>query len=135
MRTSRWTTIAIALVLIACCFFPWVVIESKNIVITGIHAEGTNYGKPGYLNIMLTSIIIVLAMFAKIWSQRISIFVAAFNIGWALRNFIMLGACEAGECPVRKPAFIVYSICSVLLMLSVLFQKIDLPPAKEDAAA
>jgi hypothetical protein len=68
-------------------------------------------------------------------AQRINIFLAAFNIGWSLRNFILLGRCEAGECPVRKSALYLYFICSILLMLSILFQKIKMPDTNEDAAA
>lgn len=135
MRSIRWATIAVAAILILSCFFPWVVIESRNIVISGVNAEGTNYGKPGYFNIILTSIVIIFSFFPRLWAQRISLFVAAFNMGWTLRNFIILGTCEAGECPVRKTAFYIFFLSGILLLLSILFQKIKVPHTNENAAA
>ena len=43
----RWFAIGAAIVLMAACFFPWVIIESKNIMVSGVEAKGTSFGKPG----------------------------------------------------------------------------------------
>ena len=134
MRDIKWLNILIALLLIVSCFFPWVIIESKNIVISGVSAEGTRYGKPGYLNIFLTGIVFILSFIPRLWAQRICLFVAAFNLGWTLRNFILLSACEAGECPQRQPAFFVLLISSILLLVAVIFQKIKVLDQKENAS-
>jgi hypothetical protein len=53
MRLMKWIGIAAAILLTISCFTPWVVIESKNITISGIDATGTNYGKPGYFHIIM----------------------------------------------------------------------------------
>jgi hypothetical protein len=124
MRTTKWLSIVAALIFIASCFFPWVVIETKNIVISGVSAEGTRYGKPGYLNLVFIFIVLVLSFFQKSWAIRINLFLAACNFGWVLRNFILLSACEGGECPQRQPALFVYLVSAILLLVLIPLQKV-----------
>lgn len=127
MHYTRWLTVALVVLLVASCYFPWVVIAEKNIVISGIAAEGTRWGRPGYFTILLSAVVFFLALIPRIWAQRISIFTAALNIGWALRNFFLLSACSGGICPQRQTAFYIYLVLSFLLLASIFFQKIKLP--------
>ena len=131
MHFTRWLTVALAVVLIASCYFPWVVIEQKNIVISGVAAEGTRWGKPGYFTILLSAIILLFALIPRIWAQRVSIFTAALNIGWTLRNFFLLSACSGGICPQRQPAFYIYLIVAFLLFASIIIQKVKLPATND----
>jgi hypothetical protein len=131
MHYTRWLTIALAILLIASCYFPWVVIAEKNIVISGVAAEGTRWGRPGYFTILVSAIILLLALIPRIWAQRISIFTAALNIGWTLRNFFVLSACSGGICPERQPAFYAYLILALLLFASIIIQKMNLPPSDD----
>ncbi len=132
MRTTKWLPVAAALIFMASCFFPWVVIETKNIVISGISAEGTRYGKPGYLNLLFIIIFLLLSIARKSWAVRVNLFVAAFNMGWALRNFILLSACEGGECPQRQPAFYIYIVFSILLLVTLGMQKVKEPEEADE---
>jgi hypothetical protein len=52
MRYMKWIGLAAGVLLIVSCFSPWVVIESRQITISGIDATGTNFGKPGYLHLL-----------------------------------------------------------------------------------
>lgn len=131
MHYTRWLTILLAVLLIVSCYFPWLVIEEKNIVISGVTAEGTRWGRPGYFTILLTGIIFLLAVVPRIWAQRISLFAGALNIGWTLRNFFLLSACSGGICPQRQPVFYIYLVVSVLLFASIIFQKGRLPAAED----
>ena len=132
MHYTRWISILVVLLVIATSFFPWVVIVEKNISISGIAAEGTRWGKPGYFSILLSGIVLLLAFIPRIWAQRISLFTAAFNIGWALRNFFLLSACSGGICPQRQPAIYAYLALSIGLIISIIFQKMQLKPAADD---
>lgn len=127
MHNRKWWSIFTALCIVISCFLPWVVIESKNLVISGISAEGTSYGKPGYLSLILVGIVFILSFFPKAWTQRLNLMLAAFNLGWALRNLIVLPACAAGECPKQQPALYFYFAFSVLLIISVALQKVKMP--------
>ena len=53
MRYSTWIGVGSVLLLALACTMPWVLIPSKQLVISGIDASGTRYGKPGYLHLLL----------------------------------------------------------------------------------
>lgn len=126
MHYTRWLTLTLAVLLIACTYFPWVVIEEKNIVISGVSAIGTRWGKPGYFTILLSAIIFIMTLVPRIWAQRVSIVMAALNVGWALRNFFLLSACSGGICPQRQPALYLYLALALLLLPAILIQKLKL---------
>jgi hypothetical protein len=117
MRWKKWMGIAVAIALIFTCFFPWVVVPDRQIVISGIKAEGTNYGKPGYLSILLSVIFLFFAFIPRILATRVNIFIATLCFSWSLRNFILLSRCEAGECPQLQPAFYLFFALSFLLLV------------------
>ncbi|MGN6401384.1 MAG: hypothetical protein ACTHMD_13080 [Flavisolibacter sp.] len=123
----KWLSIATMAALIISCFFPWISIESKNIVVTGFNASAINFGEPGMIHTVLGSIFIILLLLNKIWSLRIAFFISTFNIAWAIRNFFALSTCSGGECPVRHTALYVVLISSVLACLFMLFiqKKVD----------
>jgi len=114
--------------LILSCYFPWVSIESKNIVVTGFHAEAMNFGKPALLHIFLSGIFIIFILLNKIWSLRAAFFVSAFNIAWGIRNFIALSSCSGGECPIKHTALYIVLVAPVLASIFMLL--IDKKPEK-----
>jgi hypothetical protein len=122
----------VALVLIGTLFYPWVVIESRNLVISGMDAAGTNYGKPGMFTLLFALLVFIFSLVPRTWAHRICMFSAALNIGWALRNFLIISACEGGECPQRQPSFYIYLISSIGLLISVLLQNVK--PVNETTA-
>ena len=131
MRIKKIGLLVIAVILLATLFFPWVVIESKNIIITGMQADGTTYGKPGLLTLFFAGLTTVFSLVPRIWAHRICMICSALNAGWALRNFIILSVCQGGECPQRQPAFYLYLISSILLVIAVLIQDMKLKPATD----
>ena len=122
-----------ALIYLTSIFFPWVVIESKNLVVTGINAEGTRWGKPGYFSLLFISIYLIMTFIPTNWAHRTALLVAALNFGWSVRNFFLLSICQYGECPSRQPAFIVYSIGSLLLLILVLIRRVKLTSTDDEA--
>ena len=121
MKYLKWLGLLAAILLIASCFFPWVLIPSKNITITGIQSDGTNFGKPGYFNLLMTGLYILFALTPRVWAKRANLIVVALNMAWSLRNYFMVTACEGGECPDIQPALYILLISSIIMFLSALF--------------
>ena len=110
-----------AVVLIVACFFPWVTIVSKSIIVSGVASEGTYFGKPGYLHFIFTIPYILLLLNNKLWSRRVNVFICALNLTWSIRNFIVISTCQAGICPQKQPALYLVLISSIFMMIAVLF--------------
>lgn len=109
----RWLGILIAVILIASCFMPWITIESKQITITGFDTTGTNFGKPGLVHVVVASLYILLLVLNKTWSKRAAFFICAVNVAWAIRNFMIISACYAGDCPTKRIALYMLIIASI----------------------
>ena len=126
MKNSQVIGIMMVIIVIASCFFPWVFIESKQINVTGLNAVGTNFGKPGKMIIYLAAISSLLFFVNKIWSKRINVFVTAFCFAWSIRNYLILSACFAGECPEKKAALYVLVVSSAIMMVMSFLPKIKI---------
>ncbi len=124
-RILKWTGLISALLLIVSCFLPWVNIESKNLVLTGVDTTGTNFGRPGYFHFVMAAVFMVLTLIPRLWAKRVNLPVVALNIAWALRNFFIIAACQGGECPVRLIGLWLMLVSSLLMLLSALFPDMD----------
>ena len=130
-RILKWTGVLAAVALVAACFMPWVHIISKDITITGIDPASTNYGKPGYFHWAMAFFFLLFSLIPKLWAKRANLLVVALNIGWALRNFLIISSCEAGECPVRKLGIFLALVSSVIMLLAAVFPDVELPVEKK----
>ncbi len=73
MKYIKWIGLASVILLVVSCFTPWVVIESKNIVVSGIDTASTNYGKPAYFHFVMALFFIV-CLFSQVnFAQKIKI--------------------------------------------------------------
>lgn len=132
MRISKWAAIVSALILIASCFFPWVIIETKNITVSGVEAAGTGFGKPGYMHFFLSAIYLIFLLINKWWGARIALFVGAFNFAWAIRNFIIISTCYGGECPVKQPAIYFMLLGAIGMLIAIFFTPTPVSHKKND---
>jgi hypothetical protein len=89
----------------------------RNITITGISAPGTIYGKPGLMHFILGIVLILFFIIPKIWAKRVNVFIAAINLAWSIRNYILLTTCYMGECPKAKPALYLAPILSLAILI------------------
>jgi hypothetical protein len=132
MRYMKWIGLMIVGLLVASCFTPWVIIESKNIVVSGIDATGTNFGKPGYIHFVLSFFYIVFHLIPKVWAKRWNLLVVGLNIAWAIRNYFLISTCREGECPEKQIGLYLVMAASVLLMISALFPDVKLTEEKDN---
>ena len=123
MRYISWLGLAAALLLALACTMPWVLIPSKQLIISGIDAEGTRYGKPGYLHLLLGTFYLIFTLVPAVWAKRANLLVVAFNMAWTIRNFLILSLCRGGECPQRLTGMYLLLLASVLMLVAALFPK------------
>jgi len=130
MRYMKWVGLLVAAVLVLSCFMPWVVIESKSITVSGVDTTGTNFGKPGYFNFVLTAFFLFFHLTPRVWAKRANLLVTALNLGWAVRNYFIISLCQSGDCPDKQAGIFLMVIASLLMLISALFPDMRLPGEK-----
>lgn len=130
MKHSQTIGIIATILLVALCFLPWIYIPSQQITVSGFASEGTRFGKPGLFHTVLSVLMLGGFLLPAIWAKRTNVFLAALNLAWSFRNYLLLSACLMGECPEKKPAL--YGIFAVSLVIQVmsLLPKMNLPAKK-----
>ena len=131
MRYMKWIGLVAAGLLIISCVIPWVFIESVNITVSGIDGGRTNFGKPGYFHILMTAFFLLNTFIQRIWAKRANLLITALNLGWAIRNYFIISACQGGECPVKKTGIYLMLFASVLMLVTALFPGMKLPEEKK----
>ena len=131
MKHSQLTGIIAALAVIGICYMPFVVIASEHIVITGLDSGSTSFGKPGLMNIILSVVCMLLFATPKVWAKRMNVFIAAINFAWAIRNYLLLTTCNAGECPEKKLGLYLLLIACFIIQIMTFMPKIKLPKEEE----
>ena len=126
MKYSQVTGIFTALVVISLCFLPWSIVVERNIIIYGMNTKGTDFGRPGLLNIILSLVMIILFVLPQIWAKRTNLFIAAIAIAWSIRNYILVTTCYFGECPQKQPALFALVLFSFITMLMSFLPKVKI---------
>lgn len=122
MKYSQLLGCLAVITLVLICYLPWSVVLEKNIVITGMSSpDTTKFGKPGLMHFVLGVPLIIFFIIPKIWAKRINVFIAAINLAWSVRNYILLSTCYMGECPHTKPGlYLSILLCAGILIMSFL---------------
>jgi hypothetical protein len=131
MSRFVWLGLLAAIVLVIACFFPWVTIASRNIVVSGVDSTGTAFGKPGYLNFVLSALFALCLAIPKDWTRKAALFAAAFNVAWTVRNFLIISICHGGVCPERQPALYVVLVAAFCMLLAVMLTKTKVREVQE----
>lgn len=126
MKHSQTIGILASIALIATCFLPWSFIASQQLTVTGFHAQGTSFGKPGLFNAMLSVVMILFFALPVLWAKRTNMFLAAMNLAWAFRNYLLVSSCMMGECPEKKPGLFILLFLAVLIQFMALLPKIKI---------
>jgi hypothetical protein len=126
MKYSNYVGVLAAIILIGCCFLPWVYIDSIKTTITGLQTEPTRYGKPGILHIAFSLLAIVFFLIPALWAKRTNLFIGAFNFAWGIRNFLIISHCEFGECPQKRFGIYAILLLSVIIAIMTTIPKMKL---------
>ena len=121
MRSMKWIGIVAAITLIISCFMTWVVVQSKNITVSGVDATGTNFGKPGYFHLIMVAFFLVFSLLPRAWAKRANLLVAALNMAWAIRNYFLVTTCRGGDCPEKHIAIYLILFTSLLMLAASMF--------------
>jgi hypothetical protein len=126
MKYSQRIGMIACLALMGICFLPWSYIISKQLTITGFSAAGTDFGKPGLFNFASCIVLLILFALPAIWAKRTNVFVAALNLAWAFRNYLLISTCMMGECPEKKPALYLLILFAVIIQLMTFLPKMEI---------
>ena len=127
----KWVGLFAVILLIVSCFLPWVIIPSKNIVVSGIDSTGTNFGKPGYTHFVMSFFFIIFHFIPRLWAKRSNLLVVALNIAWAIRNYFIISMCREGDCPEKQMGLWLVLLASILILIAALFPDIKLKEEKK----
>lgn len=120
------------LLLVISCFLPWAYYPDLHQSFTGFFSEKGIYGKPGKVFIFFAVCSVILIFIDKIWAKRTFIFIAAFNIGYLIRTYILFTGCYNSICPSKEYGIYLLILSCILLMLVSLFP--DLKIADEEGS-
>jgi len=126
----KWIGLLAAILLTAACFSPWIFIESKNITVSGVNSTGTSFGKPAYFHFIMVVLFVFFSFIPKVWAKRSNLLIAALNLAWAVRNYIIISTCYMGDCPVKKFSIFILIPASVLMLAATMFPDIKLAEKK-----
>jgi hypothetical protein len=127
MKHSQTIGILLCLALFYCTTQALVIIESHHLVITGWKAEGTNFGQPGKLFVYLGGLSILFFALPFIWAKRINVAIGAIIIAWSFRNFMVLSACQMGDCPQKQWPLYACVVLSIGILIMSFLPKIKIP--------
>jgi len=127
MKHSQLIGVVAVLALAGICFIPWVYIASANITVTGMYAEGTAFGRPGLVSITLGVVCAILFITPKVLAKRTNFFLATIGFAWAIKNYIVITSCFAGDCPEKKAGIFLQLAAAFIIMVMTFLPKIDLP--------
>lgn len=124
MKHSQTIGIIAAMGLLASCFLPWSFVASRQLTISGFNAAGTNFGKPALFLFAVSIMMIILYAVPAIWAKRTNVFLAALNLAWAFRNYLLVSACMMGECPEKQPALYVMLAMAAIMQITALLPRL-----------
>ena len=131
MKYSQIIGLIASLAIVGICYLPWITIESKDLVVSGMNATGTDFGTPGKVNIFFSIIMALFFALPKVWAKRTNLFIGALNFSWSVKNYLVLSTCLMGECPTKMPALFALVALSGISLVMTFFPKIEVVQGAE----
>jgi len=125
MKYSQLFGVLACIAQVLVCFMPWSFVAEQNILITGMNSAVRDYGKPGLVNIILSGVMSLFFIIPTIWAKRINVVIAAINIAWSVRNFLLMSVCYGGECPQKRAGIYLLMAVSIFILIMTF-----MPPIK-----
>jgi len=131
MKYSQLLGILACIAQVLVCFMPWSFVAEKNILITGMNSAVPDYGKPGLVNIIFSVVLVLFFAIPKIWAKRTNVIIAAINVAWSARNYLLMSACHGGECPEKRAGIYLLMALSILILIMTFMPPIKVELKKE----
>jgi hypothetical protein len=121
MKFYKQTGFFASLMLVISCFLPWAYYPDLHLSFNGFFSEREIYGKPGKVFIFFAICYVILIFIDKIWAKRILIFIAAFNLGYLIRTYILFTTCYNTYCPRKEYGIYLLILSCISLLIVSLF--------------
>jgi hypothetical protein len=121
-RYSKWIGLAALLILVISCFVPWAYYADVNMTFNGFFTEKNIYGKPSKFLIVFGILSAGLVFLNNLWVKRSALLFSGLNVSYAIKNFLLFGACYRGYCPEKLAGIYIMLLSTILLFLTTIFQ-------------
>lgn len=61
------------------------------------------------------------AFIPKLWLKRTALFLSGLNAAYAIKTFLMYGACYLGYCPEKKMGLFLMLLSTIFLLIAAMF--------------
>ena len=129
-RYLHFVGLLAAVALIVSCFLPWTYHADIDQSFTGFYSYKNHYGKPGKFVVLSGTLCLLGLLIPRVWAKRIILFVAALNVGYAIKTYILFTSCYNNYCPEKQIWVFVMLISSVLLLVASIFPDLSLTKKK-----
>ncbi|MEP7250945.1 MAG: hypothetical protein ABI683_01155 [Ginsengibacter sp.] len=131
MRYYKIIGLAASVLLIISCFMPWAYYADLNKTFNGFFSESNNYGKPGKFFVFFAAVSIAMILLDKVWAKRVHLFLAAINLGYLIKTYILFTSCYNTYCPEKRAGIYLLIVSSVLLMIVAIFPDLKVSSTTE----
>ena len=120
--------------LVISCFLPWAYYPDLHTSFNGFYSEQSMYGRPGKVFIFFAVCSVILIFLDKIWAKRTLIFIAAFNLGYLIKTYVLFTSCYNTFCPQKEYGLYLLILSCCVLMIVAVFPDLKIEGNKEDAS-
>lgn len=135
MKYYKQIGIAACVLLVISCFLPWAFYPDLHKSFDGFFSEKEIYGKPGKVFIFFAVVSAILILLNSVWAKRTLIFIAAFNLGYMIRTYILYTSCYRAFCPEKQYGLYLLIFSSVLLLVASFFPNLKVIEEPSETAA
>lgn len=126
MKYYKQIGLIACVLLVISCFLPWAFYPDLHKSFNGFFSEMDIYGKPGKVFIFFAVLSAILIFLNKVWAKRTLIFLAAFNVGYLIRTYILYTSCYRAFCPEKQYGLYLLIVGCVLLLIVSFFPNLKL---------
>jgi hypothetical protein len=126
MKYYKQIGLIACVLLVISCFLPWAFYPDLHKSFNGFFSEMDIYGKPGKVFIFFAVLSAILILLNKVWAKRTLIFLAAFNVGYLIRTYILYTSCYRAFCPEKQYGLYLLIVGCVLLLIVSFFPNLKL---------
>lgn len=132
LKILYWVGLVACILLIISTFMPWAYFNDSNITneaertFTGFFSYQNKYGKPGKFLIFFAVVIFILMILPKVWAKRTNLFLSAFVLAYAIKNYIVFTSCYNAYCPQKRVGIFIMLFSTILIMAASVFPNLKI---------